>query len=206
MQAPWLSVRARVWHQHQLTRTVADPAIAAALTIMQPLRVATHCQHPACVRECRERPHAILPSADVRKLRGAVGVQTRTQWHDLIGRHCPRFAMDRTVVMPLPRPVGFLGEEEYKLALSFEGAPHHPQRVCSLDDSHAASTCEMIKAFGCARQASGTRPCGCRCCRPHTSWSVRRRLRTCCTSHWCAAPSSYTAHLLAASLLLALRE
>lgn len=77
-------------------------------------------------------------------------MQTRTQWHDLIGRHCPRFAMDRTVVMPLPRPVGFLGEEEYKLALSFEGAPHHPQRVCSLDDSHAASTCEMFKAFGCA--------------------------------------------------------
>jgi len=35
---------------------------------------------------------------------------TRTQWHDLIGRHCPRFAQDRTVMLPLPRPVGYLGE------------------------------------------------------------------------------------------------
>mmetsp|Transcript_1737 Transcript_1737/g.3516 ORF Transcript_1737/g.3516 Transcript_1737/m.3516 type:complete len:220 (-) Transcript_1737:122-781(-) len=49
---------------------------------------------------------------------------TRTQWHDVLGRHCPRFAIDRTVAMPIPRPVGYLGDEEYKLSLSFEGERH----------------------------------------------------------------------------------
>eukprot|EP00238_Polyblepharides_amylifera_P003876 CAMPEP_0196589012 /NCGR_PEP_ID=MMETSP1081-20130531/62399_1 /TAXON_ID=36882 /ORGANISM="Pyramimonas amylifera, Strain CCMP720" /LENGTH=164 /DNA_ID=CAMNT_0041911687 /DNA_START=179 /DNA_END=673 /DNA_ORIENTATION=+ len=29
--------------------------------------------------------------------------------------------MDRTVVMPILRPVGFIGNEEYKLSLAFEG-------------------------------------------------------------------------------------
>ena len=38
----------------------------------------------------------------------------------------PLSTQDRTVVLPLPRPVGYLGEEEYELALSFEGAPPSP--------------------------------------------------------------------------------
>ena len=130
---------------------------------------------------------------------GADEVQTRTQWHDLIGRHCPRFAQDRTVVLPLPRPVGYLGEEEYKLALSFEGAPPPPPATASrtqdalpaLLSAFAAGVlaCAHCAREGRASQASGIRRCGCPCCRRRTDWSVRRSTRSCCTSRWCAAPS-----------------
>ncbi|KAK3244456.1 hypothetical protein CYMTET_45929, partial [Cymbomonas tetramitiformis] len=46
---------------------------------------------------------------------------TRTQWHDVLGRHCPRFGQDSTVVVPLPKPVGLGQNDDYKLSLSFEG-------------------------------------------------------------------------------------
>mmetsp|Transcript_9590 Transcript_9590/g.18078 ORF Transcript_9590/g.18078 Transcript_9590/m.18078 type:complete len:223 (-) Transcript_9590:230-898(-) len=65
------------------------------------------------------RPGDFIPSSRKGQFLG-----TRTQWHDLIGRHCPRFAMDRTVVLPIPRPVGLVGNEEYKLSFSFEGERH----------------------------------------------------------------------------------
>lgn len=41
----------------------------------------------------------------------------RTEWHDTLGRHCPRFGVSREVVLPIPRPVGFSSNEAYKLAL-----------------------------------------------------------------------------------------
>ncbi|XRB13347.1 hypothetical protein RI054_06g31840 [Pseudoscourfieldia marina] len=46
---------------------------------------------------------------------------TRTSWHDALGRHAPRFGMDRTVAMPIPRPESFQPGDEYKLSLAFEG-------------------------------------------------------------------------------------
>ena len=67
-------------------------------------------------------------------------LQSRTQWHDLLGRHCPKFGHSKTVrprrrrrrppasltahsqvAVPLPRPVGFAAGDEYKLALAFDG-------------------------------------------------------------------------------------
>mmetsp|Transcript_29464 Transcript_29464/g.83099 ORF Transcript_29464/g.83099 Transcript_29464/m.83099 type:complete len:241 (-) Transcript_29464:66-788(-) len=54
----------------------------------------------------------------------------RTHWHDLLGRHCPRFGIDKVVAVPLPRPtsisdVTLSAGFEYKLALSFDGDRHH---------------------------------------------------------------------------------
>eukprot|EP00475_Leptophrys_vorax_P038210 TRINITY_DN6697_c0_g1_i1.p1 TRINITY_DN6697_c0_g1~~TRINITY_DN6697_c0_g1_i1.p1 ORF type:complete len:226 (+),score=15.91 TRINITY_DN6697_c0_g1_i1:293-970(+) len=44
----------------------------------------------------------------------------RTHWHDAIGRHCPRFGINREAALPIPRPVGFeMKEHSYKLSLSF---------------------------------------------------------------------------------------
>jgi hypothetical protein len=45
-------------------------------------------------------------------------LQQRTQWHDLLGRHCPKFGHTKTVAIPLPEPIGFAPGDEYKLALS----------------------------------------------------------------------------------------
>ena len=49
-------------------------------------------------------------------------LQVRTQWHDLLGRHCARFLEDRVVVMPLPEPTQWAKADSYKLMLSFDCA------------------------------------------------------------------------------------
>lgn len=59
----------------------------------------------------------------------------RTQWHDLLGRHCPRFGHSKTVAIPLPQPVGFLPGDDYKLALSFEGDRLHTPWLTLLGNS-----------------------------------------------------------------------
>lgn len=43
----------------------------------------------------------------------------RTHWHDVLGRHLPRFAISHEAVLPIPRPVGFDSNDAYKLSLSF---------------------------------------------------------------------------------------
>eukprot|EP00897_Mesotaenium_endlicherianum_P005675 jgi/Mesen1/5135/ME000255S04102 len=43
----------------------------------------------------------------------------RTHWHDVLGRHCPRYGINREAVIPVPRPVGFTKDDSYKLSLSF---------------------------------------------------------------------------------------
>lgn len=48
----------------------------------------------------------------------------RTHWHDLLGKHCPKFALDHIVALPIPRPVSFKEEDEYKIAFTFDGDRH----------------------------------------------------------------------------------
>lgn len=46
----------------------------------------------------------------------------RTNWHDLLGRHCPRFGHSRVVAVPLSKPAAIGTElKDYKLQLSFDG-------------------------------------------------------------------------------------
>lgn len=44
----------------------------------------------------------------------------RTTWHDLLGRHCPRFGQDRVVAVPLPYPKGHHASDDYKISFSFD--------------------------------------------------------------------------------------
>ena len=83
---------------------------------------------------------ARLGATTAQPLSAARCLQSRTQWHDLLGRHCPKFGHSKTVrprrlrwrlpapltaraqvAVPLPRPVGFAAGDEYKLALAFDG-------------------------------------------------------------------------------------
>lgn len=86
------------------------------------------------VRACAARSAPVLTR---------LAPQSRTQWHDLLGRHCPKFGHTKTVrcwrlprrpqqaadfgtlrpqvAVPLPRPVAFSPGDEYKLALAFDG-------------------------------------------------------------------------------------
>ncbi|WOK95864.1 hypothetical protein Cni_G04571 [Canna indica] len=41
---------------------------------------------------------------------------SRTVWHDVIGRHCPIFAVNREVLMPIPKPTGYTGADPYKIS------------------------------------------------------------------------------------------
>eukprot|EP00892_Ulva_mutabilis_P001322 jgi/Ulvmu1/11190/UM072_0026.1 len=46
--------------------------------------------------------------------------QVRTEWHDMLGRHCPRFGRNSVVVLPLQRPKRWSATDDYKLMLSFD--------------------------------------------------------------------------------------
>ncbi|KAB5561794.1 hypothetical protein DKX38_006751 [Salix brachista] len=41
---------------------------------------------------------------------------SRTAWHDMIGKHCPIFAVNREVLIPIARPTGYTGTDPYKLS------------------------------------------------------------------------------------------
>ncbi|KAL0347558.1 UNVERIFIED_CONTAM: hypothetical protein Scaly_1771800 [Sesamum calycinum] len=41
---------------------------------------------------------------------------TRTVWHDMIGRHCPIFAVNREALIPIPKPTGYTGADPYKIS------------------------------------------------------------------------------------------
>lgn len=48
--------------------------------------------------------------------------QTRTNWHDLLGHHCPRFGQDRSVALPLLQPpVNLTSADDYRVQFSFAG-------------------------------------------------------------------------------------
>ncbi|XP_010426734.1 PREDICTED: uncharacterized protein LOC104711708 [Camelina sativa] len=40
---------------------------------------------------------------------------SRTTWHDVIGKHCPIFAVNREVLIPISKPIGYTGTDPYKI-------------------------------------------------------------------------------------------
>ncbi|PKU68125.1 hypothetical protein MA16_Dca025254 [Dendrobium catenatum] len=57
------------------------------------------------------RPGEIVPISRAGQYHGS-----RTVWHDLIGRHCPIFAVNREVLMPIAKPTGYTGADAYKIS------------------------------------------------------------------------------------------
>ncbi|KAJ1691312.1 hypothetical protein LUZ63_015467 [Rhynchospora breviuscula] len=56
------------------------------------------------------RPGEIVPMSRSGQYHGS-----RSVWHDVVGRHCPVFAVNKEVLMPITKPVGFTGADPYKL-------------------------------------------------------------------------------------------
>lgn len=51
---------------------------------------------------------------------------SRTMWHDLLGRHCPKFAVESKVAIPIPQPKGYkVIHQYYKIQFVFDGDRVH---------------------------------------------------------------------------------
>ncbi|KAF6982896.1 hypothetical protein CFC21_001220 [Triticum aestivum] len=66
------------------------------------------------------RPGDIIPM-----LRSGQYHGSRSVWFDVIGRHCPVFAVNREVLMPIPKPTGFTGADPYKITFQIGHEKFH---------------------------------------------------------------------------------
>ncbi|XP_027072755.1 uncharacterized protein LOC113776115 [Coffea eugenioides] len=41
---------------------------------------------------------------------------SRSVWYDMIGRHCPTFAVNREALIPIPKPTGYTGADPHKIS------------------------------------------------------------------------------------------
>ncbi|XVF29698.1 hypothetical protein REPUB_Repub15cG0144600 [Reevesia pubescens] len=57
------------------------------------------------------RPGDIVPMSKMGQYHSS-----RTVWHDVIGKHCPIFAVNRAVLIPIAKPTGFTGADPYKIS------------------------------------------------------------------------------------------
>ena len=62
----------------------------------------------------------------------------RTQWHDLLARHCPSFGEDRVVAIALPKPLELKDTDDYKLALAFDHDRHLTGWLTLIDEKSRA--------------------------------------------------------------------
>ncbi|KAF8397122.1 hypothetical protein HHK36_016029 [Tetracentron sinense] len=57
------------------------------------------------------RPGDIVPMSKMGQYHSS-----RTVWQDVIGRHCPIFAVNREVLIPIAKPTGYTGADPYKIS------------------------------------------------------------------------------------------
>ncbi|XP_021624506.1 uncharacterized protein LOC110623791 isoform X1 [Manihot esculenta] len=57
------------------------------------------------------RPGDIVPMSKMGQYHSS-----RTLWQDVIGKHCPIFAVNREVLIPIPKPTGYTGADPYKIS------------------------------------------------------------------------------------------
>ncbi|PKA66867.1 hypothetical protein AXF42_Ash003524 [Apostasia shenzhenica] len=66
------------------------------------------------------RPRDIVTMSKAGQYHGS-----RTVWNEVIGRHCPIFAVNREVLMPIEKPVGYTGADPYKISFHFGHEKFH---------------------------------------------------------------------------------
>ncbi|KAE8694927.1 putative NT domain of poly(A) polymerase and terminal uridylyl transferase-containing protein [Hibiscus syriacus] len=57
------------------------------------------------------RPGDIVPMSKMGQYHSS-----RTVWHDVIGKHCPIFDVNREVLIPIAKPTGYTGADPYKIS------------------------------------------------------------------------------------------
>ncbi|KAJ8753816.1 hypothetical protein K2173_000070 [Erythroxylum novogranatense] len=57
------------------------------------------------------RPGDIVPMSKMGQYHSS-----RTLWQDVIGKHCPVFAVNREVLIPIAKPTGYTGADPYKIS------------------------------------------------------------------------------------------
>ncbi|CAI0423860.1 unnamed protein product [Linum tenue] len=57
------------------------------------------------------RPGDIVPMSKMGQYHSS-----RTMWHDMIGKHCPIFGVNREVLVPIAKPTGYTGADPYKIS------------------------------------------------------------------------------------------
>ncbi|XP_059428792.1 uncharacterized protein LOC132162562 [Corylus avellana] len=57
------------------------------------------------------RPGDIVPMSKMGQYHSS-----RTVWQDVIGRHCPIFAVNREALIPITKPVGYTGADPFKIS------------------------------------------------------------------------------------------
>lgn len=57
------------------------------------------------------RPGDIVPMSKMSQYHNS-----RTVWHDVIGKHCPIFAVNREALIPIAKPTGFTGADPVKIS------------------------------------------------------------------------------------------
>ncbi|KAL2557580.1 hypothetical protein Fot_02319 [Forsythia ovata] len=86
-----------------MTRNCRIATTATVLIILQVISMA--------LSSLAYRPGDIVPMSRMGQYHS-----TRTVWHDMIGRHCPIFAVNRETLIPLPKPTGYTGADPYKIS------------------------------------------------------------------------------------------
>ncbi|XP_026388829.1 sister chromatid cohesion 1 protein 1-like isoform X4 [Papaver somniferum] len=65
----------------------------------------------------------------------------RTVWHDMIGRQCPIFGVNREVLVPLAKPTGYTGADPYKMMAA---TLHKKLKRRELDKLDIVKICQEI--------------------------------------------------------------
>ena len=81
----------------------------------------------------------------------------RTQWHDLLARHCPSFGEDRVVAIALPKPLELKDTDDYKLALAFDHDRHLTGWLTLIDARARAAREEHTRLVAERRSAHARR-------------------------------------------------
>jgi hypothetical protein len=99
----------------------------------------------------------------------------RTQWHDLLARHCPSFGEDRVVAIALPKPLELKDTDDYKLALAFDHDRHLTGWLTLIDEKSRAKKRSALRG-GRGETSPGAREES-RKSETHRQNRVRRRAR-----------------------------
>ena len=71
--------------------------------------------------------------------------QLRTEWHEVFGRFCPHFGVNRVVAMPLPKPKSFEKGHDYKISFALDHYNFHTSWMRVIDGKKKSISIPIIQ-------------------------------------------------------------